>query len=89
MTRITINKKRLLQIVPLSYTTIYELERNGKFPGSFLITEKTRVWWEDEVQKWLHARQADPIAQDNNPDVSKRRTRPVKGNRLSAEARNT
>lgn len=78
MTRIALNKKRLLQIVPLSYTSIWELERDGKFPASFLITEKTRVWWEDEVQKWLHSRQAEPIAQDNNPDVRKRRTRPVK-----------
>jgi prophage regulatory protein len=78
MTRIVLNKKRLLQIVPLSYTTIYELERKGGFPSSFLITEKTRVWWEDEVQKWLHDRQLQPVTQSNNPDVRERRTRPVK-----------
>ena len=29
MTRIAINKKRLLQIVPLGYTSIWELERAG------------------------------------------------------------
>lgn len=78
MTRIAINKKRLLQIVPLGYTSIWELERAGKFPASFLLTEKTRVWWEDEVQKWLHDRQANPINQTNNPDVRKRYARPVK-----------
>ena len=43
MTRIAINKKRLLQIVPLGYTSIWELERAGKFPASFLLTERTRV----------------------------------------------
>lgn len=78
MARIAINKKRLLQMVPLSYTSIWELERDGKFPASFLLTEKTRVWWEDEVQQWLHERQANPVKQTNNPDVRKRHSRQVK-----------
>lgn len=83
MTRITINKKRLLQIVPLSYTTIYELERKGKFPTSFLLTEKTRVWYLDEVEKWVEDRRKMPVVQDNLPDVRKRRTNPVR--RATAE----
>ncbi len=78
MTRIAINKKRLLQIVPLSYTTVYELERAGKFPPSFLLTEKTRVWYLDEIEEWLEQRRTAPIANGKLPDVRKRRTRPVK-----------
>jgi prophage regulatory protein len=58
MTRIAINKKRLLQIVPLGYTSIWELERAGKFPASFLLTEKTRVWYLDEIEEWLEQRRA-------------------------------
>ena len=78
MTRITINKKRLLQIVPLSYTTIYELERKGEFPASFLLTEKTRVWYLDEIEQWVEKRRKTPIANGKLPDVRKRRTNPVR-----------
>ena len=78
MTRIAINKKRLLQIVPLGYTSIWELERAGKFPASFLLTEKTRVWYLDEIEEWLEQRRTAPIANGKLPDVRKRRTRPVK-----------
>ena len=78
MTRITINKKRLLQIVPLSYTTIYELERQGEFPASFLLTEKTRVWYLDEIEQWVEKRRKTPIANGKLPDVRKRSTNPVR-----------
>ena len=78
MTRITINRKRLLQIIPISYTTIYELERKGQFPASFLLTEKTRVWYLDEIEEWVEKRRATPVVQPNLPDVTKRKTRPVK-----------
>lgn len=78
MTRIAINKKRLLQIVPLGYTSIWELERAGKFPASFLITEKTRVWYLDEIEEWMEQRRAKAVPQNNLPDVRKRHTRPVR-----------
>ena len=78
MTRITINRKRLLQIIPISYTTIYELERKGQFPASFLLTEKTRVWYLDEIEEWVEKRRVTPVVQPNLPDVTKRKTRPVK-----------
>ena len=84
LTRITINKKRLLQIVPLSYTTIYELERKGEFPASFLLTEKTRVWYLDEIEQWVEKRRKTPIANGKLPDVRKRRTNPVRRAATSA-----
>ncbi|WP_260512653.1 helix-turn-helix transcriptional regulator [Serratia fonticola] len=74
-----IDKKKLLQIVPLSFYTINALEKAGEFPKRFAITEGRVAWNGDEVEVWLDARQAagtgtQPV---NMPDVRLRKTRPV------------
>ena len=84
MIRTMVSKKRLLEIVPLSYTTIYELERKGEFPASFLLTEKTRVWYLDEIEQWVEQRRTTAVRQPNLPDVTKRKSKPP-GNPLLTE----
>ena len=54
---------QVLQIVPVSRTTLYEMEKNKEFPQSHYITANRRVWFEDEVIAW----------QNNLPPGSKRR----------------
>lgn len=80
MDRRAINKTQLLEIVPLSSTSIYELEQKGDFPKRFYLTARTPAWDYDEVQTWLTNRRTNPIpkAATDTPDVHTRKRRPVK-----------
>lgn len=40
------------RLVPLARTTIFNMEKNGKFPKSKFITPNCRVWFEDEIIDW-------------------------------------
>jgi prophage regulatory protein len=50
-----LNEKQLLDIVPLSRTSIYRLEKSGKFPRATYISANRRIWYEDEVVAWQAA----------------------------------
>jgi predicted DNA-binding transcriptional regulator AlpA len=50
-----LNEKQILEIVPLSRTSIYRLEKAGKFPRSTYISANRRIWYEDEIIAWQHA----------------------------------
>ena len=50
-----LNEKQVLEIVPLSRTSIYRLEKAGKFPRSTYISANRRIWYEDEIVSWQHA----------------------------------
>ena len=43
-------------MVPLSATTIYELEQRGEFPKRFYLTPRCAAWDLDEVNEWLEQR---------------------------------
>lgn len=81
--RRTVRRKELREIVPLSDTTIYELEQRGEFPQRFNLTPRCVVWDLAEVKTWIDERRrasdAALIKRVPPPDVRKRRTRPVKG----------
>jgi prophage regulatory protein len=47
-----LNEQQLLQLIPISASTLYRLERSGKFPRSTYISENRRCWFEDEVVAW-------------------------------------
>lgn len=74
----TIRRQQLREIVPLADSTIYEMEQRGEFPRRFALTARCVVWDLDEVQAWLAARRSKPILRAPGPDVTRRRTRPVK-----------
>ena len=74
----TIRRAELKQLVPLADSTIYEMEQRGEFPRRYALTPRCVVWDLAEVQEWLAARKAKPIARGQCPDVSLRRTRPVR-----------
>lgn len=53
-----LSKKQLLEIVPLSYPTIWKLIRAGEFPRGLEMARNgdrvTRVCWrEDEALSWI------------------------------------
>jgi prophage regulatory protein len=49
-----LNKKHLLQRVPLSYVTIWKMMKLGKFPRSHRIGGRV-FWLEAEISAWILA----------------------------------
>lgn len=78
MIKRTIRRDELRQIVPISDTTIYEMERRGEFPRRFTLTARCVVWDLDEVQAWLATKKLAMGQPDHKPDVKKRKARPVR-----------
>jgi prophage regulatory protein len=72
----------LRQIVPLSDTTIYDMEQRGEFPRRFYLTPRCVVWDLAEVEAWLDERRrasnAELINRTLAPDVRRRKSRPVR-----------
>ncbi|UTN88363.1 AlpA family phage regulatory protein [Pseudomonas aeruginosa] len=76
--RRTIRRQELKQIIPLSDTTIYEMERRGEFPQRFNLTPRCVVWDLAEVEAWIEERKQAPRRDIGGPDVRLRKTRPVR-----------
>ncbi|HFQ6068844.1 TPA: helix-turn-helix transcriptional regulator [Pseudomonas aeruginosa] len=76
--RRTIRRQDLRQIVPLSETTIYEMERRGEFPRRFNLTPRCVVWDLAEVEAWIEERKQAPRKEISKPDVRLRKTRPAR-----------
>ncbi|WP_225248287.1 helix-turn-helix transcriptional regulator [Mesorhizobium sp. J8] len=78
----TIRRSQLKEIVPLSDTTIYEMEQRGEFPRRFNLTPRCVVWDLAEVEAWIeqqrNASSAGRTQLSNAPDVRLRKARPVK-----------
>jgi predicted DNA-binding transcriptional regulator AlpA len=50
-----LSEKQVLEIVPVGRTTLYRMEKAGKFPRSTYISPNRRVWFEDEIVGWQNA----------------------------------
>ena len=50
-----LNEAQVLAIVPVGRTTLYRMEKAGKFPRSTYISPNRRVWYEDEIITWQNA----------------------------------
>ena len=50
-----LSEAQVLEIVPVSRTTLYRMEKRGTFPRSTYISANRRVWFEDEVVAWQNA----------------------------------
>ncbi|EMX0849469.1 AlpA family phage regulatory protein [Pluralibacter gergoviae] len=74
-----LGKKQLLAVVPLSWSTIDRLEKNGEFPKRWYITDKRCVWTQEEVEQWLDKRKAESPDEflGKKPPVDQRVYRPV------------
>ena len=58
-----INRKQLLEMVPLSDRTILDMEKRGEFPRRFSITTRLVAWDLHEVERWIEERRAAAIQQ--------------------------
>lgn len=75
----TIRRHQLKEMVPLSDSTIFEMEKRGEFPRRYALSPRTVVWNLAEVEAWLEDRRTRPIFRAQHVDVRDRRTRPVRG----------
>jgi prophage regulatory protein len=79
-----LRRRELIAKVGLSDTTIYMLEKAGKFPKRIAITPRCVVWDEDEISSWMSERIARPASLAPTPDQSTRKTRPGRGKTVEA-----
>ncbi len=56
-----INRKVLLEMIPLSDRTIYNLEQRGEFPRRIVLTSRNVAWDLDEVEKWIEERRTSRL----------------------------
>jgi prophage regulatory protein len=47
-----LSEKQVLEIVPVGRTTLYRMEKTGRFLRSTYISPNRRVWYEDEIVAW-------------------------------------
>ncbi|KAF1046347.1 MAG: hypothetical protein GAK35_01032 [Herbaspirillum frisingense] len=60
-----INRKQLLEMIPLSERTILDMEKKGQFPRRFAITPRLVGWDLADVEAWIDQRKAaaeQPVA---------------------------
>ncbi|MFA2151005.1 helix-turn-helix transcriptional regulator [Escherichia coli] len=53
-----INRKTLLEMIPLSARTIYKLEQRGEFPRRIALTSRNVAWQLSEVEQWIADRKS-------------------------------
>jgi prophage regulatory protein len=47
-----LREEEILEIIPISRSTLWRLERAGKFPRSTYLSANRRCWFLDEVIAW-------------------------------------
>jgi len=78
MTNKTIRREELREIVPLSDSTIYAMEKRNEFPQRFSLTSRCVVWDYNEVMAWIKSKKEANNKSSQSPDVKKRKARPVR-----------
>lgn len=66
-----LNEKQVLQIVPVGRTTLYRMEKTGRFPKSTYISPNRRVWFADQIVAWQAEIDGQGRGRRNNPTGSK------------------
>lgn len=56
-----INRKQLLEMIPLSTRTIYNLEQRCEFPRRIALTSRNVAWDLSEVEEWIEERKSSGI----------------------------
>ena len=56
-----INRKQLLEMIPLSTRTIYNLEQRGEFPRRIALTSRNVAWDLSEVEEWIEERKSSGV----------------------------
>lgn len=81
-----LRREQVLAKLGISKTTLYNLERAGRFPAHFMLTPRCAVWRADEVEAWMQQRAGISVPSAPAPDVKLRRRVPGRGKRQQAAA---
>ncbi len=69
ITKMLINRKKLLEMIPLSTRTIYNLEQRGEFPRRIALTSRNIAWELSEVVEWIEARKSSGTQANRPGDI--------------------
>jgi prophage regulatory protein len=47
-----LNEKQVLEIVPVSRSTLWRMEKKGTFPRSTFVSPNRRFWYADQIAMW-------------------------------------
>lgn len=50
-----LSEDQVLEVIPVSRSTLWRLERAGKFPQSTYISANRRCWFEDQIIEWQNS----------------------------------
>ena len=75
--------KELKMLVPLGRTTIWRMEREGRFPQSRRIGKCAKAWVEAEVLIWMQERAGDGGKNALPAPTGKKRASGIAGGQLS------
>lgn len=67
--KVLINRKKLLEMIPLSTRTIYNMELRGEFPRRIALTCRNVAWDLSEVETWIETRKLSGVQADRPGDV--------------------
>jgi prophage regulatory protein len=59
-----LTRAQLLELIPFSYPTIWELMRRGEFPKALRIGQQKVAWREDEIREWIASRPRQELKGD-------------------------
>ncbi|QDD64614.1 helix-turn-helix transcriptional regulator [Herbaspirillum seropedicae] len=60
-TKVLINRKKLLTMIPLSERTIFNMEQRGQFPRRIALTSRNVAWDLAEVEAWIETRKTSGV----------------------------
>jgi predicted DNA-binding transcriptional regulator AlpA len=55
-----LNLEQVLEIVPVSRSTLLRMESEGLFPAGVFISPNRKVWYEDHVTDWQRVLNGKP-----------------------------
>ena len=80
-----LRRPEVLTKIGISKTSLYNLEKAGRFPQHILLGPRTAVWDEAAVEAWMNSRQDQVVVPAAAPDVALRRHAPGRGKSVEAQ----
>lgn len=59
---LVLRKKQVLEAIGLSASTVYALQKAGKFPAPVKLSQRATGWLSSDIEQWLAAKAAERAA---------------------------
>lgn len=47
-----LNEAEVLELIPVSRTTLHRMTKDGRFPKATYVSANRRLWFADEIEAW-------------------------------------